>query len=552
MTTPARDALQRFFAPSPLLVGLLVLAWAAFGLFGREPWKPDEAHTVGLALSVVRHGDWLVPMLAGEPFMEKPPFFFALAAALGRVFGVALPFHEAARLATLLCLATTLAASAAAARRLYGAGTGRLAVLLLMGCLGLQVRAHQLITDMGQLAGLTIALWGLSYVWTAQTRADAYRGGWLAAAGGTIAFLCKGLLGPGVLALTALGLLAARPRRKDLALRALLLAAAVGLLLSVAWPLVLAWRDPVNFREWLIVNNLGRFLGTNHLGPTNEAWWFYFGLLPWFAFPLWLPLVLPKNEGQRKVSFSDAPPLIFMGVLLLVLTAAAQSRDLYLLPLLPAFAVWAAGVARRVHWPYVSRHVAVGLMGSLSTLLLLAWVALLMWPQQALAYLPETLRLAQMPSPSGLAIAMGLSTFVLWGGLIYFDRHHPNADHALKTTGMWAKGWVVVWALAGTLWLPYFDTLKGYRQTLGALLPWWPSDGACVQRWALGEPQRAMLDYYYGLHTVPAARDSHTCPYLLYQAPYGVYPLLDGWILQTRTSRPGRDSEWLLFYRAEN
>jgi TonB family protein len=36
---------------------------------------------------ILQTGDWVVPTLAGEPFMEKPPAFFVTAAAFASLFG---------------------------------------------------------------------------------------------------------------------------------------------------------------------------------------------------------------------------------------------------------------------------------------------------------------------------------------------------------------------------------------------------------------------------------------------------------------------------------
>ena len=67
-------------------VWVLAAAWILPGLIGHDPWKPDEAYTFGLVYSVLTGGDWIVPMLAHEPFMEKPPLFFLSAAGLASIF----------------------------------------------------------------------------------------------------------------------------------------------------------------------------------------------------------------------------------------------------------------------------------------------------------------------------------------------------------------------------------------------------------------------------------------------------------------------------------
>src|SRR5258708_19976731 len=74
----------------------LISAWMLFGLFGRDPWKPDEAYTFGVVNHIVQTGDWVVPHLAGEPFMEKPPLFFVTSAAFIRLLPTLLsPPHAA-------------------------------------------------------------------------------------------------------------------------------------------------------------------------------------------------------------------------------------------------------------------------------------------------------------------------------------------------------------------------------------------------------------------------------------------------------------------------
>ena len=77
-------------APSFALLTLCA-AWILFTLVGHDPWKPDEAYSFGLVLDFLERGDWVVPMLAGEPFLEKPPLFFITASAFARAFGGVMP-----------------------------------------------------------------------------------------------------------------------------------------------------------------------------------------------------------------------------------------------------------------------------------------------------------------------------------------------------------------------------------------------------------------------------------------------------------------------------
>ena len=92
-----------------LMVALLCAAWILPGLVGHDPWKPDEAHTFGVVYESLRGGSWVVPAIAGEPFLDKPPLFYLTAAATAKLFSFALPLHDAARLATGLWMAATFA-----------------------------------------------------------------------------------------------------------------------------------------------------------------------------------------------------------------------------------------------------------------------------------------------------------------------------------------------------------------------------------------------------------------------------------------------------------
>ncbi len=55
---------------------------------------------MGAVAEMLRSGDWGVPMLAGQPYLDRAPLFFWTAAAFAKVFGAWLPLHDAARLAS--------------------------------------------------------------------------------------------------------------------------------------------------------------------------------------------------------------------------------------------------------------------------------------------------------------------------------------------------------------------------------------------------------------------------------------------------------------------
>src|SRR3970282_588875 len=174
------------------LVALLCAAGILPGLIGHDPWKPDEAHTFGVVYDLLRGGSWVVPTLAGEPFLEKPPLFYLTAAAFAKLFSFALPLHDAARLATGAWMAATFAFIAVAGRELYSVRYGAVSALLLLGCFGFVVRGHQLITDAALLAGFAMAYYGFALA----LRRPTVGGFWIGTGVG-IGFLAHRLLAAG-------------------------------------------------------------------------------------------------------------------------------------------------------------------------------------------------------------------------------------------------------------------------------------------------------------------------------------------------------------------
>ena len=218
---------------------LLCAAWIVLGLFGHDPWKPDDATSVGIAYDMVRHGDYVVPRLGGVASPERPPLYYSLAAATAAALAPVLSLHDAARVANAICLGLALWLLALTGRELYGKDFRWLPVLLFVGCIGLWDRAHYLAPDIGLLAAYALALYALSLA----PRRVALGGALLGLAAG-LAYLCKGALAPALIAATALllPLFDAWRTRRHLAVLAIALAVAMPLI--AAWPLALYLRDP--------------------------------------------------------------------------------------------------------------------------------------------------------------------------------------------------------------------------------------------------------------------------------------------------------------------
>src|SRR5262245_51416654 len=92
----------RAYKAAALIV--LAAAWVLLGLVGHDPWKFDDATNFGVAIEMAQSGDVVVPHLAGEPFLNRPPLMPALGALAIKTLSPPLEPYNAARLGAGLLL----------------------------------------------------------------------------------------------------------------------------------------------------------------------------------------------------------------------------------------------------------------------------------------------------------------------------------------------------------------------------------------------------------------------------------------------------------------
>ncbi|WP_298272582.1 glycosyltransferase family 39 protein [Geobacter sp.] len=532
-----------------LLMATVTVLWLFPGLFGHDPWKADEPYSFGMVWHILSTGDWVVPTVAGVPFMEKPPLCYLTAALFARLFSQALAPHDAARLASAFFMAITFAFVALTARELYGVGRGRVAILLLLSCVGLQTHAHKLITDIPLLSGFAIAIFGF----VLSRRCPVHGGLWIGTGVG-IGFLSKGLFAPGILGITAvvLPLVSGDCRRREY-LMTLVVAFLAALPWLLIWPLALHRQAPRLFREWLLVQNFGRFLGTARQGPPNKPA-FYFYTLPWFAWPAF-PLAVWVGWKKRRAvggGFLRSIPLVAFAVMLAVLSVASDGRGLYALPMLvplsilavPAFDMDPGRPGRAIDRWGVALFAVAGL------LLWLGWLALISGHPAMVAARLRAISPAYVPSFALFSFAVAAAYTVVWGGIAL--RTPATWGHSLLR---WGMGTTMVWGLCMTLWLPWTDAMRSYRSMIASLLPHIPRNGACVASMSIGESERAMLEYFAGIqtHMVDSIADV-PCGYLFVGGRRGTLKdnIGPNWTLAWRGGRPGNTKEEFLLFRAVN
>jgi 4-amino-4-deoxy-L-arabinose transferase-like glycosyltransferase len=94
----------------------LCAAWVLLGLFGRDPWKTEDAVTFAVAWEMVQRQDFLVPHVAQEPMLAVAPLVPWLAATALSWLSPPLDAPDAGRIAVGLLLGLLLAFTGMAAR----------------------------------------------------------------------------------------------------------------------------------------------------------------------------------------------------------------------------------------------------------------------------------------------------------------------------------------------------------------------------------------------------------------------------------------------------
>ncbi|MEI6970067.1 MAG: glycosyltransferase family 39 protein [bacterium] len=350
MTTGSPSAGSRLEYVLPVM---LLVAAGLSGIFDRDLWTPDEPRVAAISLEMSRSLDPVIPHLAGEPFVEEPPLYYAVAAASRRLLGFVVGDTGAIRFTSVLWGIGALAAMFLLARRFFPRPQAIAAVFMLAVMPGFVESAHWIRVDIALLFFVTAAMWCLS-----EALMDGRR--WFTVAAGLFAagaFLVKGIIGPGVIAFGWLALLAARlpVLRKGGIVPLLLphlLAAILFACLAGGWALLLRLNGgPELWHEWFWTNHVGRLLGTEpqlgHLRPGSPL--YYLKTIAIYTLP-WTPLIalwafrLVRDLFVRKtVSAANVFLLLWSAAILVVLSASVTKRNLYMLPILPAFALMGAG-----------------------------------------------------------------------------------------------------------------------------------------------------------------------------------------------------------------
>jgi len=528
------------------LAVLLCIAWILPGLVGHDPWKPDEAYTFGVVYQLLKDGDWVVPMLAGEPYLDKPPLFYLSAALTGTLLAPILPLHDGARVASGIYMALTFLFIALSAKELYGSSKGWVAALMLLGCGGLLLQGHQLIAETAMLAGLAIGLYALAI----SARRPLIAGFWLGTGLG-VCFLAEGLVEPVMLLLTMVLLPIVCSHWRS---RQYFLTAVVALLVvtpwALVWPLLLEARSPRLFAEWFWVENVERLKGIFVL-TANEDYLHHANVLPWFAWPAW-PFALwglwvEGRAGLQKPGV--VLPLTAFATFFIFLSIIGEGRDVYgmslLLPIsllaVVSFETLKRGAANLYYWFAIILFTFFAVVGWFY------WMAIdLGIPSRLWKHMLDMQPAYQSGGRAFVVMLAALFTFA-WLLLLFNVKRRPE-----RPVITWAVGITMLWALVALLLVRYIDTGNTYRAVFTQLSQAMPASHGCIYSQSLGKPQRAMLHYFGNILTVrlekPGKRPD--CDLLIIQDKWkSPSSVSSSWELIWEGRRPGDKMERFRLFR---
>lgn len=455
--------------------------WALYGLVGRDAWKADEA----LALSALL--DWRdQARLFAEP---GAPLFTLLASALGDALAPWLDLQDAARHASAVFALVAFLCTGLAARALFGPGHEGAAVLALLGCFGLMLRAHALLPETAQLMAYALLLYAI-----AEARDHFLRGSLLL----ILAFFALALLRGGLDLLAGMAIallpLLSREWRTQAARLALAVAGGVSLV-AVAW---LSFADGGAWGH-LTAAFLDAPRGTTSLLAD----------LAWFAWPVW-PLALWAlwyDHRRLDREFVLYPPLAAILVLFLVGHFSAYSREGGLVALLVPLALLAArglvslkrGAAQALYWFGVLTFLFFALL-FWAYYFAIEWG----WPAKAAAHMARLTPgyVAGQVDLAALLVA-ALATFVWLIAIPLFPR--AKARPVL----VWATGMTMAWIVMFSLFRGWADAGWGYRPLLDSMVRQLP-ENACL-RAQVDADMQAMLRY----HLAGRYRATGSCDYWL-------------------------------------
>ncbi|RQQ58749.1 ArnT family glycosyltransferase [Burkholderia stagnalis] len=506
LTASATRALPRW------LLLTLCLVYAAFGLFGRDPWKNEDAAGFGVMWTMAKGGwhDWLLPNLVGKFITTDGPLGYWFGALWIRALGPWVDASNASRLSTgiLFCVACAFVWYAAylLGRRAevqpfkyafggepeprdYGRTLADGALLILLACFGLAERGHETTPQLAQFALIAMLVYGI----VRGIDKPAQGALWWGLAIGLVALSGNPVLVVALIVGTAaLWLVAPDMRNLRVAAIGVPLAAAI-VALWVFTALAVAPDDAAWFFDQWVHGSLMRFSG-----PPTAVLAYAAKNLPIFTWPAW-PLAIWawwSWAGLRRRAHIAIPLSVVVPLVALVILQSQQSNRMYML-LLPPLAVLATfalptlkrGAINAIDWFAVLSFTILG------SFVWLVWLASLTGFPHPLARNLGRLLPGYEPHFKVLSFVCAVTVTVCWFLLARW-RVSRQPKVLWRSVVLSGAGTTLMWVLLMTLWLPIVNYGRTYRDVAQQIATHLPSDYECIAPVRLGDAQIATFAYF--------------------------------------------------------
>jgi 4-amino-4-deoxy-L-arabinose transferase-like glycosyltransferase len=311
-----------------LVSGILLYPCVSFPLF-----EPDEGRYAQIPREMLTAGEWVVPTLQGEAYLDKPPLLYWLVMLSYAVLGYS---DGAARLVPALAMHGSVLLSYLLGRRIIGDRSAFWGALLLT--------VSPIFLGVGRLLVLDglLTLWvtlGILAAFLAQAKNRLHWPWWgLAALACAFGVLTKG---PVALVLVLIPLWTHRllAQAAPISWRAWLGFYAIVLIVNLPWYAAVCWQRPEFARYFLWQHNVARFVEPfDHVQPV----WFYlpillFGLLPTISLARPLGRFLASTNGTEIHQRCSALGYLLLAGLWCVFffSLAGSKLPTYILPAFP-------------------------------------------------------------------------------------------------------------------------------------------------------------------------------------------------------------------------
>ena len=323
----------------PLYLFFLALVVFFPGLGTRDLWAPVEPRYGEIARVMFARNEWIVPTVNGDLYTDKPILYFWLVLLASKLAGAVNEWTV--RLPVALGGLGFVLATYWLGRDFFSPRIGLLAAAMLATSVRLIWEARWAHID---------ALFCFFFLLSIHYAARALLGKGqpneilLAYVFMGLATLAKGLIGVVLPALLLVSFMLARRDWRMIAAAKLHLGIPIFLLVVAPWVVLV---NSATGGKWLsdfiYVHHFERYTaGAGH----REDWYYYFTTLPVDFLP-WTVFVIPALFAYRRYRGILAEPVklflvLWFLVVFLFFSASDTKRDLYLMPLLPAAAVFTA------------------------------------------------------------------------------------------------------------------------------------------------------------------------------------------------------------------